>query len=87
MKASPQGRALIESREGVMLSAFRDSAGILTITVGHTSAAGVLKGSLTLSKQSYQFSGRANNCTVYSHTAAIQHRRVNRVRSWQSAYL
>ncbi|MDM8346674.1 lysozyme [Pseudochrobactrum sp. sp1633] len=40
MKTSPEGRALIESREGVVLSAYRDSAGILTIGAGHTSAAG-----------------------------------------------
>lgn len=40
MKTSSTGRALIESREGVVLSAYRDSAGILTIGVGHTSAAG-----------------------------------------------
>lgn len=40
MKTSPEGRALIESREGVVLSAYKDSAGILTIGVGHTSAAG-----------------------------------------------
>ncbi len=40
MKTSSTGRALIERREGVVLSAYRDSAGILTIGVGHTSAAG-----------------------------------------------
>lgn len=40
MKTSSAGRALIESREGVVLTAYRDDAGILTIGVGHTSAAG-----------------------------------------------
>lgn len=40
MKTSSEGRALIERREGVRLSAYKDSAGILTIGVGHTSAAG-----------------------------------------------
>jgi len=43
MKTSSQGRALIEQREGVVLSAYKDSAGILTIGVGHTSAAGASK--------------------------------------------
>lgn len=43
MKTSSQGRALIEQREGVVLSAYKDSAGIWTIGVGHTSAAGAPK--------------------------------------------
>lgn len=43
MKISIEGRALIESREGVVLSAYKDGAGILTIGVGHTSAAGLPK--------------------------------------------
>lgn len=43
MKTSPGDCALIEGREGVVLSAYKDSAGILTIGVGHTSAAGVPK--------------------------------------------
>ncbi|MBS1725019.1 MAG: lysozyme [Armatimonadetes bacterium] len=37
---SPIGRAKIEAREGVVLSAYRDSVGVWTIGVGHTSAAG-----------------------------------------------
>lgn len=40
MKTSDKGRALIEQREGVRLQAYRDSVGIWTIGVGHTSAAG-----------------------------------------------
>ena len=40
MKTCPEGRALIESRPCVALSAYKDSAGILTIGVGHASAAG-----------------------------------------------
>ena len=40
MKTSAEGRAEIKQREGVVLSAYPDSAGILTIGVGHTSAAG-----------------------------------------------
>ena len=40
MKTSAAGRKLIEQREGVVLTAYRDSAGVLTIGVGHTSAAG-----------------------------------------------
>ncbi len=40
MNTTPEGRRLIEAREGVRLKAYRDSAGIWTIGVGHTSAAG-----------------------------------------------
>lgn len=40
MKTSAAGRKIIEQREGVVLTAYKDSAGILTIGVGHTSAAG-----------------------------------------------
>lgn len=40
MKTSPAGRAAIMQREGVRLTAYRDSVGILTIGCGHTSAAG-----------------------------------------------
>ncbi len=43
MKTSTAGRKLIEQREGVVLTAYKDSAGILTIGVGHTSAAGAPK--------------------------------------------
>lgn len=43
MKTSAAGRKLIEQREGVELTAYKDSAGILTIGVGHTSAAGAPK--------------------------------------------
>lgn len=43
MKTSAAGRKLIEQREGVELTAYKDSAGIWTIGVGHTSAAGAPK--------------------------------------------
>ncbi len=43
MKTSAAGRKLIEQREGVGLTAYKDSAGIWTIGVGHTSAAGTPK--------------------------------------------
>lgn len=37
---SPAGRAAIAAREGNVLTAYKDSVGVLTIGVGHTSAAG-----------------------------------------------
>src|SRR5204862_725991 len=40
MNTTLEGRSLIEAREGVRLKAYRDSVGIWTIGVGHTSAAG-----------------------------------------------
>lgn len=40
MQTSSAGRAAIMQREGVVLTAYKDSVGILTIGVGHTSAAG-----------------------------------------------
>lgn len=40
MVTSPAGRAAITQREGNVLTAYRDSVGILTIGVGHTTAAG-----------------------------------------------
>jgi lysozyme len=40
MKTSSSGRAAISAREGNVLTAYRDSVGILTIGCGHTSAAG-----------------------------------------------
>ncbi|RVE97498.1 lysozyme [Sinorhizobium meliloti] len=40
MKTSAAGRAAIKQREGVVLSAYKDSVNVLTIGVGHTSAAG-----------------------------------------------
>lgn len=40
MKMSPKGRALLIQREGFRLKAYRDTKGIWTIGVGHTSAAG-----------------------------------------------
>lgn len=40
MQTSPAGRATLKRREGEKLKAYRDSVGVLTIGVGHTSAAG-----------------------------------------------
>jgi lysozyme len=40
MKTTDQGRKKIQQREGVKLEAYRDSVGVLTIGVGHTSMAG-----------------------------------------------
>lgn len=40
MKVSDAWRGTIKGFEGVRLTAYRDSAGVLTIGVGHTSAAG-----------------------------------------------
>ncbi|MGN6142255.1 MAG: glycoside hydrolase family protein [Mesorhizobium sp.] len=42
-KTSPAGRSAITQREGCVLTAYTDSAGVLTIGVGHTSAAGAPK--------------------------------------------
>jgi lysozyme len=43
MKMSPQGRKVLAKREGRRLRAYKDSAGIWTIGIGHTSAAGLPK--------------------------------------------
>jgi len=40
MTTSAKGRALIAQREGNILKAYKDSVGVLTIGVGHTTAAG-----------------------------------------------
>lgn len=40
MLLSPIGRAVLVAREGRRLSAYRDTAGIWTIGIGHTAAAG-----------------------------------------------
>ena len=40
LRLSDQGAALIADREGVELEAYLDTRGILTIGIGHTSAAG-----------------------------------------------
>lgn len=40
MKMSEKGRAILTQREGLRLAAYRDSVGVWTIGVGHTSAAG-----------------------------------------------
>lgn len=40
MKVSPAGRKAIAEREGTRLTAYKDSVGIWTVGVGHTSAAG-----------------------------------------------
>jgi lysozyme len=43
MKTSSTGRSAIAAREGNVLTAYRDSVNVLTIGVGHTSAAGAPK--------------------------------------------
>jgi lysozyme len=40
MKTSPNGRHFIEGWEGLILHAYYDSAGVITIGYGHTTAAG-----------------------------------------------
>lgn len=40
MRMSDKGRAALTKREGVRLKAYKDSVGVLTIGIGHTSAAG-----------------------------------------------
>jgi lysozyme len=40
MKLSDQGRRLLMEREGCRLTAYKDSVGVWTIGVGHTSGAG-----------------------------------------------
>lgn len=40
MNMTPHGRLLLTQREGMRLHAYHDSRGVLTIGVGHTSAAG-----------------------------------------------
>lgn len=53
MKTSDQGRKLLTQREGVRLSAYKDSVGVWTIGVGHTAAAGdpVPKAGLTITAE------------------------------------
>lgn len=50
---TPHGRLLLSQREGVRLKAYRDSKGIPTIGVGHTTAAGVpvVKMGMTITAQ------------------------------------
>ena len=43
MDLSPIGEAALIAREGRRLTAYRDSVGVLTIGIGHTSAAGLPK--------------------------------------------
>ncbi len=43
MKASPRGIAFIAAHEGVVTKAYRDVAGVWTIGIGHTAAAGAPK--------------------------------------------
>lgn len=53
MRMSPDGRALLIQREGFRVTAYKDSVGVWTIGVGHTSAAGpphVIPG-MTITKQ------------------------------------
>lgn len=61
MKASETGKNLIKQREGVRLTAYTDGAGILTIGVGHTSAAGapaVKKGMTITARESDEILAR-----------------------------
>src|SRR3954469_9253565 len=53
MKTSAAGRAKLIGREGVRLHAYYDSVGVLTIGVGHTSAAGppMVKDGLTITRE------------------------------------
>lgn len=50
MKMTAIGRAVLEAREGVRLTAYRDSVGVWTIGVGHTAACGapIPKAGLTI---------------------------------------
>jgi len=48
MRMSKHGRKLLQTREGVRLKAYKDSVGVWTIGVGHTSAAGAPKVTSTL---------------------------------------
>ena len=53
MRMSPEGRRRLSQREGTKLKAYRDSVGVWTIGIGHTSMAGppqVTPG-LTISKE------------------------------------
>lgn len=43
MQMSAKGRELLKQREGERLKAYKDSVGVWTIGVGHTSAAGLPK--------------------------------------------
>lgn len=43
MDLSPIGRAALKAREGEVLTAYRDSVGVLTIGVGITTASGLIK--------------------------------------------
>ncbi|KQZ14329.1 hypothetical protein ASD44_09770 [Mesorhizobium sp. Root554] len=43
MQVSDKGEAYLESREGVVLKTYRDSAGVLTIGAGLTASSGVIK--------------------------------------------
>ncbi|TPM41531.1 glycoside hydrolase family protein [Mesorhizobium sp. B2-3-4] len=61
MQTSPAGRAAIARREGNKLTAYRDTGGVLTIGVGHTSAAGppkVTAGMKITAAQSDEILGR-----------------------------
>jgi lysozyme len=61
MQTSPAGRAAIARREGNVLKAYLDSVGVLTIGVGHTSAAGppkVTKGLTITAAQSDEILAR-----------------------------
>lgn len=48
MKMSKLGRRMLTQREGIRLKAYKDSVGVWTIGIGHTSAAGPPKVTSTL---------------------------------------
>jgi lysozyme len=52
MKLSDRGRKLLMEREGCKLKAYKDSVGVWTIGVGHTSGAGppVVKSGMTITQ-------------------------------------
>lgn len=52
MRINSAGLAIIKDREGLRLTAYRDSGGVLTIGYGHTSAAGApaVKAGMTITK-------------------------------------
>jgi len=75
MKTSSTGRAAIARREGNKLIAYQDSAGIWTIGVGHTSAAGepkVTKGMKITAAQSDEILSRDLAAVERDVTAAVK---------------
>src|SRR5215471_13572042 len=64
MKLSPRGNQVLADREGCILTAYKDSVGVWTIGVGHTSAAGppkVTQGMKITQKEAMEIFDRDNN--------------------------